>query len=254
MLNVWLKCEGTKYISPLSAQAFRLVDTQDILATRKLVDSLEEQALLETMLDESKPPIVNKNLELHKLLFTPFRYPPLKHGSRFGKYTEYSIWYGSLKIITAMAEKAYYRFHFLNHIETEVIDYTSMHLTSFGAQVKTNKGIHLTNPPFSTYSTAISSPSSYEISQFLGTEMRNAKVEAFEYISARDPNNGINIGLFTPKVFSNKKPESKSFQSWDCIANKKIVEFIRTNAMATESYTFPIEMFLVSEELPFPAN
>ena len=39
-----------------------------------LVDTLEEQALLEEVLDDSKPAVPEDCRNLHYLLFTPFRY------------------------------------------------------------------------------------------------------------------------------------------------------------------------------------
>ena len=49
-----------------------------------LVDTLEEQALLERILDDSKPSIPPECRHLHYLLFTPFRYGALyPRGSRF---------------------------------------------------------------------------------------------------------------------------------------------------------------------------
>ena len=48
----------------------------------RLADSLEEQALLETVLEDSKPQLPPAARRLHYLLATPFRYRP-HHGSRF---------------------------------------------------------------------------------------------------------------------------------------------------------------------------
>ena len=59
------------------------------IATRKLVDSLAEQELLEKLLEGAKPPA--PGARVHYLLSTPFRYPPLPHGSRFGRATERGI-------------------------------------------------------------------------------------------------------------------------------------------------------------------
>ena len=42
--------------SVLVMDLFRMVETQHIAATMRLVDSANEQALLEQMLEESKPP------------------------------------------------------------------------------------------------------------------------------------------------------------------------------------------------------
>src|SRR5207245_1032206 len=88
------------------------VEAQHQVSTRKLVDTLEEQALLEELIDRAKPPDSTRG-RLHYLLSTPFRYPPLRHGSRFATRQERSLWYGSETRRTAFAEVAYYRLVFL---------------------------------------------------------------------------------------------------------------------------------------------
>lgn len=253
LTDIWRKCNGEDHITSLSDTAWRIVEAQDITATRKLVDSLEEQALLEELIESSKPALAKKLMELHPLLYTPFRYPPLKHGSRFGKRSEHSLWYGSLELSTAMAEKAFYQFNFLKASKAQygVIE---VPLTAFSIQIKTDRGIKLIDHPFSEYTKIISSPLSYERSQALGTAMRNANIQAFNYQSARIFHQGSNIALFTPKPFLHKKPNSKSFQSWQCIANNNLIEFIRSSAITAEHQSFSIDSFLVNGELPFPAN
>ncbi|CAN5391120.1 RES family NAD+ phosphorylase [soil metagenome] len=251
-MNIWAKCKGINSITSLSETAWRIVEAQEVTSTRKLVDSLEEQIILEDLIESSKPPIIKPLLDMHPLLYTPFRYPPLKHGSRFSKSSEASLWYGSVALTTAMAEMAFYRFNFLRASKAQY-DNVEISLTAFSAQIKTPRGIKLPLPPFAQYSPMISSPISYEVSQTLGTAMRQADVEAFSYQSARHPNPAINIALFTAKAFLHKNPNKQSFQSWQCIANDRLIEFIRSSVMTPESVSFPIDMFLINSELPFPA-
>ena len=69
----------------MSGPTWRVVEAQHVVSTGKLVDAPEEQAALEMLIDSSKPPIpaAEEFAGLHYLLSTPFRYPPLRHGSRF---------------------------------------------------------------------------------------------------------------------------------------------------------------------------
>ena len=110
--DIWTQCAGPSEIRPLRLTPWRVVESQHQVATRKLVDTLDEQALLEELIDGAKPPDAT-NGRLHYLIATPFRYPPLKHGSRFGTAHERGIWYGAESVATAMAEVAYYRLVFL---------------------------------------------------------------------------------------------------------------------------------------------
>ena len=97
-------------LKPLHAQVYRVAESQLIVATNTLVDTVEEQQLLEELLDGVKPNVPPECKKFDYLIYTPFRYPPLKHGSRFGLKTQASIFYGSTKIETTFAEMAYYRF------------------------------------------------------------------------------------------------------------------------------------------------
>ena len=81
-----------------------MVEAQHRISTRKLVDSDREQAVLEQLLESAKPPVPPASNLLHYLLFTPFRYPPLPNGSRFGTRWDRGIWYGAETLATAFAE------------------------------------------------------------------------------------------------------------------------------------------------------
>ncbi len=250
--RIWDDCKGKHFLVTLKLAAWRMVEAQHFTATRKLVDTLEEQHLLEEMIEETKPPFKETSLELHYLLSTPFRYPPLKNGSRFGGRFEPSLWYGSLGINTAMAETAFYRFHFLRASRAEFGNVITSH-TLFSVSIGSKRGIDLTQAPFKKFTAHISSPLSYLASQSLGAAMRNDQIEAVCYQSARDPDQGKNMALFTPKAFSQKNPDAKSFQTWQCILNRKKADFIRMSSITPETFSFPVELLMVEGVLPFPA-
>ena len=252
--DIWTQCHGIHYLTSYHGTVWRLVQTQEVIATRKLVDSLEEQAILEELIHSSISPHDDQYADFHPLLTTPFRYPPLTYGSRFGKKTERALWYGSLDIATIMAEKAFYQFNFIHASDVE-FGTIEIPITIFSAQIKTDRAIKLTDLPFSKYKKIISSPDSYAASQALGASMRKDKIDAFTFHSARDPQHGTNLALFTPTPFIHKKPDHHSFQSWECIATTHLVEFIRSSSYYADAYSFPVETFYVNEALPlFPAD
>src|SRR3989338_8732342 len=113
-MTLWSLCEGEKNIEPISVEPWRIVEAQHVLSSRDIVDSAYEHDILEALIEESKPKI---STDKSYLIFTPFRYPPLKYCSRFGHVFEPSLWYGSLEVETAFAEVAYYRGLFLNSSE-----------------------------------------------------------------------------------------------------------------------------------------
>lgn len=247
--SIWTRCAGASELRPLRLSPWRVVEAQHQLSTRKLVDTAEEQALLEELIDGVKPPDRTGG-RLHYLLFTPFRYPPLPHGSRFGRRRERGIWYGSLEQRGAFAEVAYYRLLFLEGTRAE-LGTVETALTAFTASVRTARGIDLTAPPFEKHRRAISSPTSYASSQALGGAMRAAGVEAFKYRSARDTEGGVNVGVFAPSVFGASSP--RSYETWYCFASRERIEVVPGGYFKRQQFLFPRAQFLVQGELPSPA-
>jgi RES domain len=227
-----------------------VVESQSRPSTRALVDSLDDHALLEQMLEESKPAAPEGAERLHYLLWTPFRYPPLPHGSRFGTRSEGGLWYGSEGLVTAFAEFAYYQFYFL---EGPVVPLGPLRrrVSVFQTQVRTERGVDLTRPPFLRFRSALSSPSHYTDSQQLGTEVRADGVQACRFHSARDAKGGTNVVVFTPKAFSRKKPGP--LQTWNCFATRTSVELTRDDVAGPVVHGFARSAFLVDGALPRPA-
>ena len=241
----------------LNARPWRVVESQHVVATRKLVDSSAEQQLLEEMIEGVKPPFPAEPefTGLHYLLSTPFRYPPLRHGSRFGTRAERGIWYGADERGTAFSEAAYYRLVFLEGTEAEL---TPIHadLTVFRGWVTTERGLDLTEEPWSAAEDRISSPVRYDVPQRLGARMRAAGVHAFRFRSARDPNGGGNVGVLTPEAFFRKRPDG--FETWYCVVTPTAVEMARRHSVrptrqALHVYRFSRVHFEVDGRLPMPA-
>ncbi len=247
--TIWTRCAGPSEIRRLALTAHRAVEAQHVNATRKLVDSLAEQALLEEILESHKPPVPAEARPLHWLLSTPFRYPPLRHGSRFGPRSERGLWYGAERLATALAEVAYYRLLFLAGSAAD-LGTVETPITAFSVPVDTRTGIDLLAPPFRAYAGAIADPVSYAASQPLGSAMRAAGVAAFRAPSARDAG-GVCAGVFEPSAFAASLPAVTG--GWRCFANRAGVEYLRDDPIVRESLSFPAGRFLVAGALPQPA-
>jgi hypothetical protein len=91
-------------------------------------------------------------------------------------------------------------------------------------------------------------PGAYVATQQLGSQMRDSDVQAFEYRSARDPGQGINVVLYTPKAFTSKGPEWQ--QSWICETQAEKVAFYNR---LSGPVSFGLDQFLVNGRLPTPA-
>ena len=247
--DIWMQCAGRSEVRPLKLTPWRVVESQHQVSTRKLVDTLEEQALLEDLIDRAKPRDTTSG-RLHYLLSTPFRYPPLPYGSRFGARGEPGVWYGAETVATSMAEVAYYRLLFLDGT-TATMDSITVELTAFRVSARTKRGIDLVAPPFASHRRSLASPSRYRATQALGAAMREDGVEMCRFPSARDPDGGVGIAVFVPSVFGRSSPQH--FQRWQCSARRDVVEMVRRDYTANESLLFARRTFLVGGRLPMPA-
>jgi hypothetical protein len=249
-LNIWTRCAERFEPQRLSGPAWRAVESQHVTSTRKLVDSDDEQQVLEALIDTAKPPwpTGRRFVGLHYLLATPFRHPPLRNGSRFGMRRERGIFYCAEEQATVFAEKAYYVLLFLEGTEADMEPLTRP-LTVFQVRVSTKKGADLTQAPFDDYVELISSPTSYGDSHLLGASMREAGVAAFRFVSARDPKAGANLGLFEP-VFTTKQPTNA--EQWICTATRARVELEPGPAVMRARTRFSREAFEVDGVLPMP--
>jgi len=250
--GIWHECDGPGRIRRLAGRPWRAVEAQHVISTRKLVDSDAEQQVLEEVLERSKPRFARlaELSRLHYLLSTPFRYPPLPHGSRFGSRTQMGIWYGSENQRTLFAEVAYYRLLFLEGTRA-LLPALLIELTAFRAAFATSKGIDLTRPPFSAHAPRISSKASYAATQKLGADMRAAGVEAFRWSSARDPQAGPNLGVFQPRAFTVTRPSA--LETWLCVATRQAVEISRKDFFRKQSFRFERNVLVVRGKLPSPA-
>ena len=249
-MDIWTACQEDLSIVAIKGELIRIVESQEQVATNSLVDNLAEQALLDDMLEQSKPPFRPGTESLHYLLATPFRYPPLAHGSRFGSRFEPSLFYGAQNLTTALAETAYYRFVFWSgmRVPPPSSKFLTQH-TVFAANYGTDTGLQLQEPPFAAYEKQITAPNDYPVTQALGSSMREHGVAGFEYVSARDRDKGINVALFTPDALNSNEPLHQ--QSWLCETQAESVNF--TQANEPHVFQFTIESYTVNGQLPQPA-
>ena len=228
-----------------------MVEAQFRNSTRKLVDSDAEQELLEELIDRrAKLPVPEGFEGLHYLLYTPFRHPPLRNGSRFGTRLERGILYGARELPTAFAEVAYYRLVFL---DGPAIDLGELHLelTAFWFGISAPRGVDLCAPPFREFEAQISSKTRYDAAQRLGADMRAAGVQCSLYTSARAEDRQVNLAVFE-NVFRPKQPIRE--EAWSCRATRAGVDFRSRALLGPERrHAFTRAQFEVKGRLPAPA-
>jgi hypothetical protein len=160
--------------------------------------SADEQARLEALLDENKPSYLPGSEHLHWLLKTPLRYPPLRHGSRFGRMIDPGVLYGARELETAMTESAVYLWLFRAALEDlgslAVIRYdrTAIQFELDGAST-----VDLTTTALAAFHGRISDPGSCADSQALAATLRAEEVELILFDSARRAG-GVNCAALSP--------------------------------------------------------
>ncbi len=251
MIDVWTAA-GAAHTPPvlLEGTVYRLVESQEQVATHALVATFAEQALLEDLIETSKPPATHDASRLHYLLSTPFRYPPLPWGSRFGTRFEPGLFYGARRAATALAESAYYRFVFWSGMAVPPPAPLDTRHTLYTADIRTARGLRLQEPPFAQFESTLTDRRSYTATQTLGRAMREAGIEAFEYTSARDAARGLNLALYTPAAFAGSQPTSRD--EWLCKTSAERVSYYSRHGGGMRE--FPLETFLVDGVLPAPPS
>ena len=179
---------------------WRAVEAQHVASTTRLVDDLAEQALLEDILEQSKPALPDEARGLHYLLATPFRYPPPARGSRFRSAADPGVFYGARKQRTACAELGYWRWRFLRD-SPALTHIGPLAQTVFQASVET-AAVDLRQKPFSRDARDWTHAESYQATQAFARTAREARVGLILYQSVRDPEHGECGALLTPRGFA----------------------------------------------------
>jgi RES domain len=201
---------------------WRVVEAQHTASTMALVDSLEEQAQLESILEESKPPLAAGSEKLHYLLATPFRYRP-RHGSRFRAPFEPGVWYGAEALRTAFAEKSYWRLRFLLD-SPQTPDLRPVPHTAFSASIRA-AAIDLTERPLVRDRATWTHRTDYAPTQALAAVARQAGIETIRYESVRDPKHDACVAVLTPGAFQRTRPRHD--QTWFIAAARTRVRCAR---------------------------
>jgi hypothetical protein len=175
---------------------------------------LPDQALLEAILDEAKPPLPDELAGLHWLLATPFRYRTVGRGSRFRRPDDPGVFYGAEDRQTACAEAGYWRLRFWLDSEGLAGRSASMELTLFEFHGASPRALDLTRQPLATDRALWTHPDDYRATQSLAEQARAAAIGLLRYESARHPA-GCCLAVLTPAVFrAVAEPYRGQQQTW----------------------------------------
>lgn len=197
-------------LRPFGASCWRLVEAQHRVSTLKLVDTLAEQALLEDILEETKPAVPPECRHLDYLLSTPFRYDaPYPHGSRFRRAgMTPGVYYAALSPQTALAEMVFYRLLFFAEAPDVPLPDNASDYTAFSVRVETGRALDLTGSD----DPRLRNPQDYSACQDLADAARAEGAEIIRYTSVRDPEGGANLAVLRCETFRTPVPDTH--QTW----------------------------------------
>jgi len=211
--RTWTRAALSSERRRLSGPCWRVVEAQHVASTMKVVDTLAEQNLLETLLEGTKPPVPPECRDLHYLLATPFRYgAPYPTGSRFRR-SGFSpgVFYASTIAATAVAEAAFHRLLFFADSPRTPWPTVAGEYTVFSVKFRTASALDLTRPPLSADRQRWTHVTDYSACQDLADRAREGRVDVLRYASARLAD-GVNLALLTCKAFASRRPEER--QTW----------------------------------------
>jgi len=211
---MWTPAALSSETVALAGTCWRLVEAQHRVSTLKLVDSLDEQARIEELIETSKPLVPQECAHLDYLLSTPFRYgAPYPNGSRFRRagYTE-GVYYAGEVPATAVAEMVYYRLLFFAESPQTPLPANPAEYTAFAASYASGRSVDLTRPQLNADADIWTDPADYSGCQALADSCRQAAVDVIRYHSVRDPAGGANLALLSCSVFTEAEPTDR--QTW----------------------------------------
>ena len=232
--RTWTPRAVASSAAAFAGDVWRAVEAQHVVSTRALVDTLDEQHVLERILDEGKPAIPEGAGRLHYLLFTPFRYAPPPGGSRFRGPTDAGVFYAADERRTACAELGYWRWRHLLDVPA-LQSMPTRPQTVFRARLAA-RAVDLREAPFQRDRAIWTQPNDYGGCQRFGVTAREAGVGAIRYESVRDPQHGGCCAVLTPRAFARPSPLEQ--QTWMLSVSRDRVVWQRTHTLAREEHEF----------------
>lgn len=210
---IWTPAALSSEARPWAGEGQRLVEAQHHVATMKLVDTVEEQALLERLLEATKPVVPEPCRHLHYLLAAPFRYRSAPMGSRFRKAGDpRGVFYAARAERTAVAEIAFWRLLFFAESPDTPWPERPLQLTSFAVDLDAARALALAEPPLDRDLALWSDPVEYGATRALAEAARAAAIELLRYPSMRDVEGGENLAVLDCRAFA--RPEPRDPRTW----------------------------------------
>jgi hypothetical protein len=201
-------------VRPYRGRVIRVVEGQHQIATNRLAGNAADQALLEALADDVKPPLPEAARRLPWLLASPFRYG-LGRPSRFRAADVLpGIFYAAEDVETAIAETAHWRLVAFSRSPGFLRPRTPTPMSAFSVLVATDRALDLTVGELGSGKDRWTHPTDYSATQQLAADARNIGVDAIRAPSARR-RGGINVAVLEPAALV---PPPKPHSSWALLA------------------------------------
>lgn len=212
-LPTWIPSALRSKQGALEVNCWRCVEAQHVVSTLQLVDTLDEQSLLEDILEETKPAVPAACSDLHYLYMTPFRYGSYPNGSRFRVAGPTpGVYYASELMRTAIIETAFHRLLFYADSPKTPFPATPGEHTAFDVPVLSVRAIDLSEQPFSDLRHVWTHPLDYGECQALEEMARAEGIQVIRYTSVRDPDESPNVAILDCAAFAARAPSQH--QTW----------------------------------------
>lgn len=215
----WFAAAGS--IANRTMVAWRGVEAQHVVSTMRLVDTAEEQDLLEALLEASKPPLPVAAQPKHYLLATPFRYSPA-HPSRFRPAHSKGQWYGAQSVYAACAEVAYWRHRFILD-SAGLLDQVVLTEHSFFQAVLEGASIDLMEPPWVQARADWTHGRDYAANHAVAGEAQRRGVQWLSYESVRAPGERCAVAFDVDSLYEPVQGLDRTLQRWVCKASRTSV-------------------------------
>ena len=235
-MTTWTTRAVASEARPAALDLWRAVEAQHVASTMALVDSVAEQTVLERLVESSKPPVPREvaRLNLHWLLFTPFRYPPPPGGSRFRGPNDPGVFYGAEHARTACAEVGYWRWRHLR--DTPGIAAMPPRPQTVFKVPASGTAIDLRDAPFDRDRDQWAHRSDYGPCQAMGRVAREAGTQWLSYESVRDSRRGGCGVVFDATAFAARKPTEQ--QGWILTVTQARVVWQRSDPLDPGVFEF----------------
>ena len=198
--------------APYHGNVWRLIEGQYRSATVRIVDTDPEHAVLEHILEESKPPVPESCQHLAYQFWSPFRYGCYPHASRFRRAGQTpGVWYGAESALTAVAESIWGALAFFGASPDTPMPRRPVEHTAVQADIRAAVAVDLTDPVMRVQG-RWAHPDDYSDCLTLADTLRGDGCEAIRYQSVRDPEKGANLAVLSCAAFAQRAPIAQ--QTW----------------------------------------